>query len=227
MATGALLFDLDGTLVDSAADIARALSIVSHARGGPVIMADRVRPLVSLGAGVLVRRALGPVAGDNAADLSAFRDALGALPPDPSIIFAGVETALKALAAAGFAMAIVTNKPEALSRHLLRGLALDRYFAAIVGGDSAVSPKPDRAPLELALAQMGMAAAPAVMIGDSNVDAAAAKACRIPFILFNGGYGAGECAADDITLWFDDFAALPGVVRSLLNGSADAIGDYA
>ncbi|OYY70316.1 HAD-IA family hydrolase [Sphingomonas sp. 28-63-12] len=216
MPIGALLFDLDGTLVDSAADIARALSIVSRARGGPLIDAAVVRPLVSLGASVLVRRALGTVAGDDAADLGAFRTALGSLPPDPTIVFDGVEPALAALADAGFAMAIVTNKPEALSRQLLRGLGLDRYFMAIVGGDSAKLPKPDRSPLDLALQQMAMTPDRAIMVGDSEIDAAAARACAIPFILYTLGYGAAGCRDGDITQRFHDFSLLPGVIRQAM-----------
>lgn len=211
----ALLFDLDGTLVDSAADIARALSIVSQSRGGPIIDPAVVRPLVSLGAAVLVRRALGAVAGDEIDDLARFRKALGSLAPDKTIIFDGVNTTLTALADAGFPMAIVTNKPEALSRHLLHGLALDHFFAAIVGGDSAKLPKPDRAPLDLARQQMGMAGDAGVMIGDSSVDAAAARAGGVPFVLYERGYGAKECATGDIARRFDHFADLPRILTEL------------
>ncbi len=212
MPIGALLFDLDGTLVDSATDIARALTIVSHARGGPIIAAPAVRPLVSLGASVLVRRALGAVAGEDAADLAAFRAALGSLTPDPAIVFDGVEPALTVLAAAGLAMAIVTNKPEALSRQLLRGLALDHFFMAIVGGDSAALPKPDRSPLDLALQLMGTTPDRAIMVGDSEVDAAAARAGGIPFFLYTGGYGAAGCRESDIAQQFRDFSMLPDLV---------------
>lgn len=216
MGSHALLFDLDGTLVDSAADIARALSIVSQSRGGSDIDPAVVRPLVSCGAAVLVRCALGSVAGDEIGDLADFRKALGSLPPDQTIIFDGVKAALRALADVGFSMAVVTNKPEALSRHLLQGLVLDHFFAAIVGGDSAILPKPDRAPLDLARQQMGMAAAAGVMIGDSSVDAAAAKAGGVPFILYEAGYGAQECAEGDVARRFDHFSDLPRILSELI-----------
>ena len=98
MTRRALLFDLDGTLVDSARDIAVALTRLSHARGGAAVAVARVRPLVSLGAAELVRQALGPVAGDCEADVAAFRALLRVVPPDPAIVYAGVEGALEALA---------------------------------------------------------------------------------------------------------------------------------
>lgn len=216
MATGALLFDLDGTLVDSAADIARALSTVSIERGGQTIMSTTVRPLVSLGATTLVRRALGPVAGDESDDLAAFRTVLASLPPDPTIVFDGVREALGALSAAGFAMAIVTNKPESLSRQLLRALALDHYFGAIIGGDSAAVSKPSRTPLDMALRQLGKSTDGAMMIGDSAVDAEAAQACGVPFILYMGGYDAAGCSNWPVAARFGDFGQLQSLIEGLV-----------
>lgn len=222
MATGALLFDLDGTLVDSAADIARALSIVSIERGGQAILPATVRPLVSLGATTLVRRVLGPVAGDEADDLAAFRSVLASLLPDPAIVFDGVRDALGAFAAAGFAMAIVTNKPELLSRQLLQALALDHYFGAIVGGDSTAASKPDRAPLDLALRHLGMSSDGAMMIGDSAVDAEAAQACGVPFILYSAGYDALGCSNWPVAARFDDFEQLSSLIDELVVNAASS-----
>ncbi len=220
MATGALLFDLDGTLVDSAADIARALSIVSIERGGQAIMPATVRPLVSLGAITLVRQALGPVAGVDSDDLAAFREVLASMPPDPTIVFDGVVDALEVLTAAGFAMAIVTNKPESLSRQLLSALALDGYFSAIIGGDSAVASKPDRAPLDLALKQLGLSTRGALMLGDSAVDAQAAQACGVPFILYTKGYDAAGCCNWPVAARFADYGRLPCVINAMVVDAA-------
>ncbi len=222
MAAPALLFDLDGTLVDSACDIARALTAVSTARGGPIIDATTVRPLVSLGAATLVLTALGAVAGDCDTDLEEFRRVLANQPADRSTVYPGAEAALATLAQAGHPMAIVTNKPEGLSRGLLQGLGLDRYFGAIVGGDTAAYPKPDRAPIDHALALLGARADAAIFIGDSHVDAAAALVCAIPFILYQGGYGAADCREQDVAARFDRFEALPALLASTCRARAAA-----
>lgn len=211
----ALLFDLDGTLVDSARDIARALSIISEARGGAPIDAAMVRPLVSLGAATLVTSALGLVAGDPDADLGAFRQVLGALAADPGIVYPGVAAALSALGRIGHPMAIVTNKPESLSRRLLDDLALAPHFAAIVGGDTAAFPKPHRAPIDHALAALGASATNALFIGDSEIDAAAARGCGMPFLLYRGGYGAAGCDAAAMASGFDHFDELGARIAAL------------
>ena len=213
----ALLFDLDGTIVDSARDIARALGIVSTARGGPPVDPAVVRPLVSLGAAVLVRDALGTVAGDPVDDLAAFRRVLADLPVDPTILYPGAADALATLAAAGHPMAIVTNKPEGLARALLAGLGIDRYFGAVVGGDTSPFAKPHRAPIDAALAAIGGDAARCLFIGDSVVDARAARSCGIPFLLFEGGYGADGCAPDNVAARFAAFEALPTIIEGILD----------
>jgi phosphoglycolate phosphatase len=216
----ALLFDLDGTLVDSAAGIAAALSMLRVERGGMAVPATAVRPLVSLGAEVLVARALGSLARDPAADLAAFRTILAGLPANRDTIYAQVEGALATLRQAGHPIAIVTNKPEGLSRTLLHDLGLARYFGAIVGGDTADFPKPHPAPIRWALSRLAVPAHDAVLIGDSHVDAGAARACGIPFILYAGGYGADDCAPADVAARFDDFDDLPGLIAWLGQGRA-------
>ena len=214
----ALLFDLDGTLVDSATDIARALTVISTARGGGVVDAAVVRPLVRLGAAALVSAALGDFAQDQHRDLDDFRGALGALPADPAAIYPGVEAMLALLAAQSRPMAIVTNKPEGLARTLLAGLAIDHYFQAIVGGDTASAPKPHRAPIDHAIGMLGASATAAVLIGDSDIDASAAQNAGVPFILFEGGYGADAWDGLAIHGRFRNFSELPALIRSLTFG---------
>jgi phosphoglycolate phosphatase len=211
----AVLFDLDGTLVDSAADIARALSTLRLTRGGCALGASDVRPLVSLGAEVLLQRALGSLASNAVDDLAAFRTVLGALTADPLALYPGVVSALKTLTAEGHVLAIVTNKPEALSRNLLTQLGLVDHFAVIIGGDTAAKSKPHPDPLRMALETIGIPSERAIFVGDSPIDAAAARACAIPFILFEGGYGARECAEDAVYARFNEFATLPAIITAL------------
>lgn len=214
-----LLFDLDGTLVDSAITIALALGQLSTSRGGTAVDVARVRRLVSQGATVLVREGLGPVAGDPAEDLAAFRTILADIPARPEMIFPGVIEALTELAAAGHVCAVVTNKPERLARLLLDQLDLTRHFAAVVGGDTLAVCKPDPAPLHHALDALGQGAlgqaTPAVMIGDSDVDARAAAAAGLPFALFLGGYEPDRCRDEHVAGRFARFAELPRLVRQI------------
>lgn len=211
----ALLFDLDGTLVDSAVTIALALSQLSLARGGDAIDVAAVRRLVSQGAPTLVREALGPVAGDGAADLVAFRALLAVIPATPEMIYPGVVDALTAFQGEGRACAVVTNKPEEQARQLLVQLDLARFFVMVVGGDTLPVAKPDPAPLLHALSATGYVRDSAIMIGDSAIDARAAAAADLPFALFLGGYEADLCAPGTVAGAFAHFDELPALLRSI------------
>lgn len=185
----ALLFDLDGTLVDTARAIAAALSELAARRGGGPADVAAVRKLVSRGVAELVSETLGPLAGESGRDVSEFREILAQTPTDQAAIYPGAIEALHRFVAAGHRCAVVTNKPEGLSRKLLAELNLARFFSAIVGGDSLARCKPDPAPLLDAMARLEASPEATVMIGDSEVDAAAAAAAKVAFILFDGGYG--------------------------------------
>jgi phosphoglycolate phosphatase len=167
---------------------------------------------VSKGAPVLVREALGSLAGDSDADVAAFRAILAGIPADRATIFPGVVDALTALS--DHPCAVVTNKPEGLARLLLDQLDLSRFFGAVVGGDTLPVCKPDAAPLLHALAGLGAAGA-AVMIGDSAVDAAAAAAAGAAFLLFERGYGPVDKDLSGVHRGFGKFADLPPLVRDV------------
>lgn len=205
-----ILFDLDGTLVDSARSIAAALSAVAISRGGAAIDPARVRPLVSQGVGVLVATALGELAGDSAADIAAFRAELSSQAADPADLYPGAAETVRALTAAGHPLAIVTNKPEALSRKLLGELDLLACLGTVVGGDTCRTAKPDPLPLHHALAAIAPGAQPAgaVMIGDSDVDGLAARAAGCRFVRFTGGYGPASPDAYPVAGQFAVFADL-------------------
>lgn len=211
-----ILFDLDGTLVDSARSIAAALSAVAIARGGAAIDPAQVRPLVSLGVGVLVATVLADLAGDSAADIAACRAALSSQAADPADLYPGAAETVRALAAAGHPLAIVTNKPEALSRKLLDELYLLACFGTVVGGDTCRTAKPDPLPLHHALATIAPWGQPAdaVMIGDSDVDGLAARAVGCRFVRFTGGYGPASPDAYPVAGQFNVFAELPPLLAA-------------
>ena len=215
MKRNVLLFDLDGTLVDSAGGIAAALTQLRTERGAGPIDAGTVRPWISLGAEMLVARALGIYARDPASDLARFRAFLSDLPTDPDCLYPGVEETLDQLARAGFAMAVITNKPEGLSRALLADVDLAGRFVTVVGGDTTPRGKPDPAPIRHGLAELGAQPEQAILIGDSAVDAAAARALPMPFLLFEGGYGADECDPGDVAGRFASFRDLPPLIERL------------
>jgi phosphoglycolate phosphatase len=215
-----LLFDLDGTLVDSAVTIALALTELLASRGGGPADIASVRRLVSKGAPMLVRETLGAFADDSDADLAGFRAILARVPPQADIVFPGVVEALTVLSACGHTGAVVTNKPEKLAKLLLDQLDLSRFFAAVVGGDTLPVCKPDPATLHHALQILPDAAeeadvGTAIMIGDSGIDARAAAAAGLRFALFLGGYEPDRCAGEPVAAEFASFAELPAAIHWL------------
>lgn len=188
--TPTLLLDLDGTLVDSAPDLAAATNRLMAARGLACFSLPEVIGMIGDGVAVLVARALAarglpPDATAVEAFLADYRNhATDATRPYP-----GVEAGIRAIRAAGWRLAVCTNKPEALARTILAATGLLDMFAAIGGGDSYPTRKPDPAHLLATLAAAGGEQAAAVMVGDHHNDVAAAAGAAIPCIFAQWGYG--------------------------------------
>ncbi|MDP4034447.1 MAG: phosphoglycolate phosphatase [Pseudorhodobacter sp.] len=215
-----VIFDLDGTLIDSAPDIHAASNRVLAAEGFAPLSLPQVRSFIGKGVPHLVARLLeasgeapnGPRHAAMVARFSAsYESAVGLTRPYP-----GVAAALDALAATGLRLGLCTNKPVAPARAVLRHLGLNHHFAALIGGDSLPQRKPDPAPLLAVLAALGGGAA--VYVGDSEVDAATAAAARLPFALFTEGYRKTPVADLPHAAAFADFAALPGIIAKLAAG---------
>ncbi len=212
-----ILFDLDGTLVDTAPDLCGALNHVLDTLGlTPMNLAD-VKDLIGDGARVLLSRSLAHHQVETA--IEPLFDQLvayyGQNIARESTVFPSLLPILEQLDQAGMALAVCTNKPEALSRQLLAELKIDHFFGAVVGSDSLPVRKPNPGHIHGTLQSINVTADRALMIGDSANDVNAAKAARLPVIAVSFGYTttpARELGAD-ITI--DHFDELPGAIAKL------------
>lgn len=210
-----LIFDLDGTLVDSAPDLATALNGLLAELGKPALDEATVRSMVGDGAGVLVERGLA-ASGLSDADrpaalqrfLALYRDCL----IDQTRAYPEVEATLELLSAAGHKLGVCTNKPFDPTQRILKALKLDRFFGAVIGGDSLPQRKPDPAPLLAAIAGVGGTAATSFMVGDSANDVLCARAASVTAILIPSDYGN---PAEDADVKLSRFAELPEALARL------------
>ena len=213
-ASTTVVFDLDGTLIDSAPDLAGALNAVLAEQGLPPLALDSVRAMVGEGAVKMIERGLaaaGMTMDDGLSDtlresfLDHYRDCM----TQRTRPFPGVVEALEALRDAGTALAVCTNKRMDFTVPILEGLDLARFFGAVIGGDSLAVAKPDPAPLRAAIERAGGSSGGAVMVGDSDIDVATARAVGVPVIAVSFGYTRvppRELGADAVIDHFDELA---------------------
>jgi phosphoglycolate phosphatase len=218
MKQSALVFDLDGTLVDSLPDLAATLAVILAELGAPALPRDPVRGMIGDGTRALVARAL--AASDLPATLLDERHArflalYEAAPAALSLPYPGVVETLRALRTQGRRLAVCTNKPQRATLAVLRGTGLDGFFAAIVGGDVLALKKPDPAHLLAALDAIGATPDDAIMIGDNEHDVAMAKAAAVRVVLVRYGYHRVPLATLAADIQIDTFAALPQAIARL------------
>ncbi|MDX3905757.1 MAG: phosphoglycolate phosphatase [Pigmentiphaga sp.] len=194
----AVLIDLDGTLVDSVPDLARAANAMRVEFGLDPLREDVIASFVGKGIENLVHRALsdsmdGRVEQERfPAALQAFRDAYHVVNGEKARIFDGVLEGLQAMKALGLRLAVVTNKPAEFTMPLLERIGLRAFFDAVVSGDSVARKKPDPMPMLHACSLLGVEPAEAVVVGDSMNDASAAKAAGCRVLLVPYGYNEGR-----------------------------------
>jgi phosphoglycolate phosphatase len=210
-----VLFDLDGTLLDSVPDLAAAVDHMLALRGRDPAGVERVRDWVGNGAAVLVARALaGDIehAGVETPEARAgLQDFLAAYAGSHHLtrVYSGVISLLDWLQARQIPLAVVTNKPEQFVAPLLEQTGLAGYFRWLVGGDTLPRQKPDPAPLQHVLGLAGVAPERALFIGDSRNDVLAARAAGMPVAAVTYGYNHGQpIAASEPDLLVDSLAAL-------------------
>jgi phosphoglycolate phosphatase len=193
-----VLFDLDGTLVDTAPDIARALGVALEGTGVPELSLDTVKRMIGDGARELIRRALADAQSDGAREEAAFGRFLASYRENVCVgsqLYPGVREGLAALRAEGAALAVVTNKPGDLSRALLATLGIATLFEAIIGDGDGFPRKPDPAAALSILAKVGVPPDRAVMLGDGLPDMRLARALGVTGVAATWGYVPGATLA--------------------------------
>lgn len=216
----AVVFDLDGTLIDSAGDIADVLNGCLVEEAIAPFDEPAVVTMIGGGARVLVERALDRLGRrDDEALLdrlfqkfAARYEALGAGRSQP---FPGAVDVLAGLSAAGVGLGICTNKPEAITHRVLDELGLSRWFGAVIGETHRLPRKPAPDMLRAALAGLGAAPSQAVMIGDSAADVGTARAAGVPVIAVSFGYTTTPAHALGADLVVDHLSELPAALARL------------
>jgi phosphoglycolate phosphatase len=204
-----LVFDLDGTLVDTLPDLTAALNSTLGSHGLPALDADVALRSVHGGLESMVQAAVADPA-LRARVLAAFEQAYVARCADASRPYPGVVAALERCARQDIALGVCTNKGEALARKVLDHLGLLAFFGAVIGADTCSRRKPDAEPLLAAIERAGGERASAVLVGDSLIDVQCARAAGVPCWLYAPGYGRLAPPLPDVARVLYDYAELGG-----------------
>jgi phosphoglycolate phosphatase len=213
-----LVFDLDGTLVDSVPDLHAALNEMLRERGGRPLTQSQVKHMVGDGVPALVARALAASGADPAEAATAlprFLDIYEASSTNLTRPYPGVPETLRALRYRGYRTAICTNKPQRATLAVLGGLDLLPMFDGIAGGDRFPVRKPDPGHLLALIAELGSSREAAAMIGDNENDAASAHAAAVPLVLMRYGYARVDPETLGADALLDHFDELPAALEQL------------
>lgn len=219
----ALIFDLDGTLVDSAPDIHAAVARMLAEEDAAPLSLQQVRSFIGNGVPALIARVMA-ARGESpdefrAAELAfRFLRQYEAVPVELTTAFPGAMEALAALAAEGHRIGLCTNKPAGAAHQVLAAFGIDHLFTVVHGGDTLAERKPRPEPLHATLSALGGGSA--VYIGDSEVDAAAALAAGMPLLLYTGGYRKTPIEDLPHLAAFDHFNELPELIAALAPSSS-------
>jgi phosphoglycolate phosphatase len=213
-----IVFDLDGTLIDSAPDIQSVASVILGRRGNDALTLDETRGFIGEGAAVFVSRMMAArgieeTSQSQAVLLKEFVTQYE-FAVDKAVFYPGVFNVLIALKAAGHRLGLCTNKPERPTRAVLRHMELEPIFEVVMAGGMIDSRKPE--PDMLLKTIQGLGDGPTLYVGDSEIDAETAKRARVPFALYSEGYRKTPIGEMDHDWLFDDFEALQGIVTAVM-----------
>lgn len=217
-----IIFDLDGTLADTAPDIRDHANAVLAMIGVPPLALDAIRTMIGHGARSLLisaTRQSGREVTDTDLDMLAehFRKRAEAEPVQLTRVYPGVVEALEQLKRAGARLTVCTNKHAPVARAVLARLELLDWFDGVAGGGEGPANKPDPRHLELAVSRAGGSMAQALMVGDARPDVMAARAAGIPVIVSATGYGTEKAPALGADAIFSHFDEVPGLARQFLS----------
>lgn len=203
----AIVFDLDGTLVDSGRVVAAILNDMRKKQGKPERPMADFLPWLSLGGEQLIAHALEVDAAEVQTNLSCFRQQYFELPTPADSLYAGVVDAIEALTKLGFRLSICTNKPRRLAEKVLTETNIADYFSYLCAGDDLPTRKPHADNLQACLACFGLTAENGIVVGDSSVDQTMANRLNMPFFFHQNGYDDGV-QVDDACYPFDHYHEL-------------------
>jgi phosphoglycolate phosphatase len=212
-----IVFDLDGTLIDSYAAITESLNRAMIAAGLDPLSEERVRGMVGLGLETLVTRAMGAARVEEG--VRRFREHYDRICVARTSLLPQVAETVPELDSRGYRLAVATNKPSYFARRLLDGLGIGEHFAAVLGPDNVVNRKPHPEMVLRALEEMGLSVGEAVYVGDMEVDIQTARAGGLPVVVLPTGSREAEVLrAHDPDLFLEEFrdllTVLPGAPGS-------------
>ena len=218
-----VIFDLDGTLADTGRDLIDAANAEFRRLGhGDVLDPEADKATAFRGGRAMLRlgiERLGLSALDADAEersYLAFLDAYEGCLDRHTALYPGTEPAVRALAEAGYALGVCTNKPEAMAEKVLAALGLRDAFGSLIGADTLPVRKPDPAPYRAAVERAGGVVAASVLIGDTVTDRDTARAAGVPVVLVGFGPEGAAVSALEPDAVLDDYGDLAGVVRRLI-----------
>ncbi|CAA7614492.1 phosphoglycolate phosphatase [Magnetospirillum sp. SS-4] len=221
MSGRAIVFDLDGTLIDSAPDVRAAINLLLAEEGRPQLSLPQVQDLVGEGATALIERAWAATGTAAAPDrvgplVERYLAHYRACPAGHTLVYDGVAELLEGLRARGDLLGICTNKPHRMTEIVLEALDLSRHFAAVLGGDFPRR-KPDGEHILETIRRMGAEGRPALYVGDSITDVRAARNAGLPVVAVDWGYARMAPADLGADRLISSLAQLPAVIEEMLS----------
>lgn len=216
----AIIWDLDGTLIDSAPDLAEALNALLHENGEATLGENQVRTMIGNGVARLVERGFAAVGERMDSDqlqklVTRFLQIYTAAATNRTCMYPGVRETLRFFADAGVQQGVCTNKPEAISKQILVDFSIAEHFSVVVGGDTVAEKKPNPLPLKTCLTALKTKSNDSVFIGDSVVDVETARALNMSVGIVSHGYSRSPVATLGADFLIDDISSLPTLIGEL------------
>ena len=222
MTFAAVIFDLDGTLIDSVPDVRAAVNRVLAELDRPLLSLDQIKTMIGEGAQVMLKMVMeqtgGYTPGMEEEYLPRFLATYKAHPADHTLVYPGVFDVLDQLKADGVALGMCTNKPSITTLPAVKALGLNKYFQAIVCADQVEHRKPDGRHVLNILERMGVSPENAVMVGDSETDIAAAVDAGVPAVAVSYGYCHVPLEELPCDILINSMAELPGALIEISKG---------